>query len=84
MKAMDMAKATWDKLNEFGRGKGLCCKTEEPDWAGIAGFTNIGYDLSTDEGRKADFRHEISDQDLRIKIQLLGLPWRSLNGRSRP
>jgi RHS repeat-associated protein len=83
-KAMAMAKATWDQLNEFGRVKGLCCKQQDPDWATLAAFINVGYDLSTVDGQLENIRHEISDQDLRTKIQLLGLPWRSYNGRSRP
>ncbi|MGH9873888.1 MAG: RHS repeat-associated core domain-containing protein [Pyrinomonadaceae bacterium] len=83
-KAMEMARATWDQLNHFGREKGMCCRQQDPDWATVGAFISIGYDLSTKEGRKQDFLHEISDSDLRTKIQVLGVPWRNVNGRSRP
>jgi RHS repeat-associated protein len=83
-KAMDMAKATWDKLTEFGRAKGLCCHAQNPDWGKVGAFIGIGYDLATEEGRSNDYWHEISDDQLRAKIGILGVPWRSQNGRLRP
>ena len=84
IKAMEMATATWDALNKYGREKGLCCKQEPPNWAKIAGFINVGYPLSTKDGRDRDFWDLISDEQLRLKIQILDVPWRSQNGRSRP
>jgi RHS repeat-associated protein len=81
--AMDMVNATWDALNRYGREK-RCCKQQGPNWAKIAAFINVGYDLSTKEGRDLDFWNEISDEQLRLKIGLLDVPWRSYNGRSRP
>ncbi len=81
---MDMAKATWNKLNEFAREKGLCCKAQDPDWATVAAFINVGYDLSTNDGWYNNVRHEISNEQLRLKIGILGVPWRSPNERSRP
>lgn len=40
-KAMKMAKATWDKLNEFGRDKGLCCKR----WKTLLSLSLLGFHL---------------------------------------
>ena len=84
IKAMEMAKSMWDKLNQFGREKGLCCKAQDPDWATVAAFISIGYDLSTADGLYDNFRYEISDAQLRTKISILGVPWRSPDGKSRP
>lgn len=83
-KAMEMARSTWDKLNQFGREKGLCCDQQDPDCATVSAFNSIGYDLSTTGGQYNNVRHEISDAQLRIKIGILGVPWRSQDGRSRP
>ena len=84
VKAMKMAKATWGKLKEFGREKGLCCNEQDPNWAAVAAFISVGYDLSTEKGREDDFWEEITDDQLRTKIGILGVPWRSSNGRRRP
>jgi hypothetical protein len=83
-KAKKMAIDTWDSLNEFGRRKNLCCKREEPDWAAIDKFINIGYDLSGYWGSKWNVLRQISNDQLREKIQALGVPWRSNDGRSVP
>lgn len=84
IKAMNMARASWDKLNQFGRDKGLCCKQQDPDWARVAAFISVGYDLSTVEGQYDNRVHEISPEQLRLKIGILDVPWRSANGKSRP
>ena len=83
-KAVNMAKATWNKLNQFGKEKGLCCKQQNPDWDKVGAFISVGYDLSTNEGGYNNIRHEISDEQLRLKIAILGVPWRSFDGRRRP
>lgn len=85
-KAMDMALATWDALSRFGSRHGCPCQGSMSiqDWQTVRDFINVGYNLSTDKGRRDDFWHEISDEQLRLKIQILGVPWRSQNGRSRP
>jgi RHS repeat-associated protein len=85
-KAMDMALATWDALSRFGSRHGCPCQGSMSiqDWQTVRDFINVGYDLSTGQGRRDDFSREISDEQLRVKIQILGVPWRSHNGRSRP
>jgi RHS repeat-associated protein len=83
-KAMVMARKSWDFLNLFGRSKGMCCKPQEPDWAVVAAFASVGYDLSTRTGRMLDATSPMGPQQLRLKIQILDVPWRSANGISRP
>jgi large repetitive protein len=60
------------------------CRPEEPDWKIVYKFVMVGYDLSSMRGRHTDNWNEISDEQLRRKIEILGVPWRSQNGRSRP
>lgn len=62
-KTRRMIADTWDKLNEYGRRKNICCKKEEPDWIAVEKFINL------------------SHKQLRQKIDTLGVPWRSPNGK---
>jgi RHS repeat-associated protein len=84
LKALKMAQITWDFLNRFAKEKGLCCTSQDPDWSKVMAFINIGYDLSTVSGWYFNISREISDEQLREKIRILGVPWRSPDGRSRP
>ena len=86
VQVLNMALATWDALRRFGSRHGCPCRGSMSiqDWQTVRDFINEGYDLSTDQGMRDDFWREISDEQLRVKIQILGVPWRSQNGRSRP
>jgi RHS repeat-associated protein len=84
VKAMQMARSSWFWLNQFAKKKNPCCRPEEPDWQIVYKFVMVGYDLSTVGGQYDNNRHEISNEQLRRKIEILGVPWRSPNGRSRP
>ncbi len=84
VKAMRMARDTWFWLNQFAKKKNLCCRLEEPDWQIVYKFVMVGYDISTVGGQLDNNIHEISNEQLRRKIEILGVPWRSPNGRSRP
>lgn len=75
-KAMDMAHATFDALRKFGRRNGCECNGE-PDWKVVQDFIDVGYA----SWNPLDFGWEISDAQLRKKITILRLPWRSRNGR---
>ena len=79
-KAMDMARSTYDALKEFGRLRGCRCHGD-PDWDAVKRFIDVGYDLSTESGRITDFWNDVSNEQLRIKIGILNVPWRSPNGR---
>lgn len=75
-KAMDMAHATFDALRAFGKRNGCDCNGE-PDWKAVQDFIDVGYS----SGDPRDFSWHVSDAQLRRKIQILGVPWRSPNGR---
>ena len=75
-KAMDMAHATFDALRGFGNRNGCGCNGE-PDWKVVQDFIDVGYA----SWNPLDFGWEVSDAQLRRKIQILGVPWRSSNGR---
>ncbi|MGI9066905.1 MAG: Ig-like domain-containing protein [Pyrinomonadaceae bacterium] len=75
-KAMDMARATFDALLAFGKRNGCGCNGE-PDWKVVQDFIDVGYA----RWNPLDFGWQVSDAQLRRKIQILGLPWRSSNGR---
>jgi RHS repeat-associated protein len=80
---MEMAHATWDKMKQFGRNRGCNCKGDmtDPDWKTVRDFADLGYNQSSRGGRFVDFWRHVSDDQLRRKIQILDLPWRSQTGR---
>ena len=73
-KSMDMARASFDALRTFGRRNGCECNGE-PDWGVVQDFINVGYS----RGNPLDLGNG-TDAQLRKKIQLLGVPWRSPTG----
>ena len=75
-KAMDMARASFDALRNFGRQRGCQCNGE-PDWGKVRGFIDVGFG----SWNPADFLSEVTDAQLRRKIQILEVPWRSSTGR---
>src|SRR5215831_16459594 len=79
-KARDMAHSTYDEIRRFAEIRGCRCHGN-PDWNLIDRFIDVGYDLSTPSGRAADFTRDVSDDQLRNKIGILNVPWRSANGR---
>jgi RHS repeat-associated protein len=79
-KAMKMAHDTYDKLKSFGEMRGCHCNGN-PDWDLVRKFVDVGYDRSTLLGRGGEYLKEVSDDQLREKIRILGVPWRSPTGR---
>jgi hypothetical protein len=79
-KAMDMAHNTYDDLRKFGEIRGCPCHGN-PDWGLVQKFIDVGYDLTTREGRFDDYRKGVSNDQLREKIGSLKVPWRSTTGR---
>ncbi len=75
-KAMQAAGKTFDDLKEFGRLRGCKC-SGEPDWTKVREFIDVGYRGWNPE----DIVREVSDSQLRQKIQILNVPWRSSTGR---
>ena len=73
-KAMDMAHATFDALRAFGKRNGCDCNGE-PDWKAVQDFMDVGYHPRT----PLDLLDH-TDGQLRRKIQILGVPWRSPSG----
>jgi hypothetical protein len=73
---MDMAHATFDALKAFGRQRGCACNGD-PDWKVVQDFIDVGYA----PWDPLDFGWAVSDAQLRKKIQILGVSWRSPNGR---
>jgi RHS repeat-associated protein len=77
--AMDAAIATFDKLKEFAALRG--CKCGEPDWDKVRRFIGVGYDSTSPVGAAGEIFGNVSDDQLRAKIGILNVPWRSANGR---
>jgi RHS repeat-associated protein len=73
-RAMDMAHASFDALRALGRRNGCGCNGE-PDWNVVQEFIDVGYG----RGSPADFL-DLTAAQLRRKIQILGVPWRSPSG----
>ena len=75
-KAMDMARATFDALQSFGRQRGCSCHGDA-NWKVVQDFIDVGY------GRwnPIDYVWEVTDAQLRRKIGILNVSWRSPNGR---
>jgi len=78
--AENAARATFDKLKEFGRLLG-CNSCREPDWSKVRRFFSIGYDPTNPVGAAGEIFGDVSDEHLRAKIGVLDVPWRSPNGR---
>jgi RHS repeat-associated protein len=78
-KAMDMALDTYNKLARFGEQRGCRCHGD-PDWHAVRRFIDVGYDDSLLGGLQ-EVGRGVSNPQLRLKIQILGVPWRSPNGR---
>jgi len=72
---MKMAHDTYDKLKEFAKQRGCNCR--EPDWDVVRKFIDVGYD-SWDP---REWVWRVNDDQLREKIGILGVPWRSSTGR---
>jgi RHS repeat-associated protein len=79
-KASDMAHDTYDRLKSFGEMRGCKCDGD-PDWRKVQQFIDVGWDQGSRSGRIADFWKEVSNEQLRRKIEILGVPWRSATGR---
>jgi hypothetical protein len=73
---MYMARATFDALRDFGRRRGSKCDGDA-DWKVVQDFIDVGFGRSN----PANYLKKITDGQLRLKIEILRVPWRSLNGR---
>jgi len=82
--SMEMAKATWEKLKQYGKNRGCPCNGEmsDDDWKIVKEFIDVGYDRSTWPRRRVDELRGVNDEQLRQKIDILGIrAWRSSNMR---
>jgi RHS repeat-associated protein len=81
--SMEMAKATWEKIKQYGKNRGCPCKGEmsDGDWKIVKDFIDVGYDQTTAGGRAKAIAKGVNDEHLRRKIEILNVPWRSANGR---
>jgi RHS repeat-associated protein len=82
--SMEMAHATWEKLKQYGKNRGCRCNGEmtDADWKTVKDFIDVGYDQSTEAGRKAAIAFGVSNDQLRRKVNILGIfAWRSRNLR---
>lgn len=79
-KAFQMAGATYNDLMKFARVRGCKC-SGEPDWRKVREFIEVGYDSSNPWGAAGEYVGTVSDSQLRRKIGILQIPWRSANGR---
>lgn len=82
--SMEMAMATWEKLKQYGKNRGCRCLGEmtDADWRTVKEFIDVGYDLSTRTGRVRDKAQGVSNDQLRRKVDILGIrAWRSPNLR---
>ncbi len=75
-KAMDMARDTYEKLWKFGAARGCKCHGDV-DWDIVKGFIDVGY--ATWDPREWVWR--VDNDQLREKIRILGVTWRSSTGR---
>jgi len=75
-KAMDMARDTYEKLKRFGEMRGCKCHGD-PDWKKVQDFIDVGFGSRN----PISFIRGITNDQLRQKIEILGVPWRSPNGR---
>ena len=84
--SMEMARATWEKIKQYGKNRGCPCKGEmtDADWKTVQDFIDVGYDQTTARGRGAAIALGVSDEQLRLKIKILDVPWRSADGRHPP
>lgn len=73
--AMDMARATLDRLRAYGKFLGCDCNGDA-DWDVVRRFIDVGYHstLGDDVG-------DLMDIQLAAKIKILDVSWRSGNGR---
>jgi hypothetical protein len=80
---MEMAHATYEKLRQYGKNMG--CKgnggMSDDDWKVVREFVDVGYNPNIKSGMAAMVALGLSDDQLRRKIEILDLPWRSGNGR---
>jgi RHS repeat-associated protein len=79
-KAMKMARDSYDKLKRFGEQRGCECHGD-PDWEVVRRFIDVGYDRATLLGAGGEYLRGVSNEQLREKIGILNLPWRSQSGR---
>ena len=80
IKAMEMAVATFGALKEFGKKRGCQCDGDA-DWKVVQDFIDVGWDHSNPAEGVADFAWPVTDAQLRRKIGILKVAWRSRNGR---
>jgi RHS repeat-associated protein len=80
IKAMEMAHSTFGALREFGKRRGCRCDGDA-DWKVVQEFIDVGWDHSNPAAAVADFAWHVTDAQLRRKIEILKVPWRSPNGR---
>lgn len=66
----------YDKLKRFGELRGCRCHGDV-DWDVVRRFIDVGY--SRWDPRELVW--EVSDEQLREKIRILNVPWRSPTGR---
>jgi RHS repeat-associated protein len=80
-RAMEMAKATWEKLKQYGKNRGCPCTGEmsDADWKTVKDFIDVGYDPATLTGAGGEYLRGVNDDQLRRKVAILGI----LAGRSR-
>jgi len=74
--AMATARIIFDELKEFAERRGCKCRPE-PDWNVVRAFMEVGYNPADPRG----IWYETSDDQLRTKIGILNVPWRSATGR---
>lgn len=81
---MNMARATFDKLKQYGKNMGCKCDGEmtDADWRTVRDFADVGWDPNTTGGMANMVARGLHDDHLRRKIEILNLPWRSADGRS--
>ena len=80
---MEMALANWDKIKQYARNRGCQCQGDmsDKDWDRVKDFIDVGYNRSTGLGRAVDALRGVSSGQLRRKIEILNVPWRSAKGR---
>jgi RHS repeat-associated protein len=75
--AMASAHASFDALKNFGKRRGACKCVNGPDWGVVQRFIDVGYHPANPIG----IVRETSNAQLRAKIEILNVPWRSRTGR---
>lgn len=55
--SMEMAKATWEKLKQYGKNRACPCTGEmsDADWKTVKDFIDVGYDTATLTGAGGEY-----------------------------